>query len=124
MSETEIQSAIIDTLTGLGYIVHRCNNGAVYSKKAQCFRKPGRGYIKGWPDLEVISDFRVVFVEVKDVGKKQAPAQKKIQEALEVLGFKYICVSSIAEVLAYFKSAKNATTAHAQRLIQEANDAK
>lgn len=47
------------------------------------------GMQKGWPDLEIISRDKTVFIEFKTTKGRQSESQKRIQLMLEKLGIAY-----------------------------------
>lgn len=58
----------------------------------QCGMRPG------WPDLEILDQDKIVFVEFKapKVGR-QSPEQKKVQALLEKLGYMYSIIRTYEE---------------------------
>lgn len=57
----------------------------------------GLGMTNGWPDLEILHDGTVLFVEFKTRTGRQSEAQKDVQKVLEGLGYVYVICRSVVE---------------------------
>lgn len=64
----------------------------------------GLGTVKGWPDLEIILDGRVYFIEVKAENGRQEDAQKAVQEGLALAGAPYAVCRSVDDAEAALKT--------------------
>jgi len=56
------------------------------------------GMLPGWPDIEVLTDERTLFFEVKREGGKLSPAQAGIHEQIRALGYSVAVVRSVDDV--------------------------
>ena len=61
-------------------------------------RRKAMGLFPGYPDLEVICNGKVTFIEVKTPKGKLAPSQKLFMEAVQAQGFDYLLMRSADEV--------------------------
>ena len=92
-SESEIQAAIVKALSQLGFLVIHVPNQATRGR----FRYSG--LLPGAPDLIVIGNNRIYFMEVKKHNGKQSPSQIVVQQMIEARGFEYYVVRSVDEAL-------------------------
>lgn len=81
--ESNIQKNIIKKSEKLGWYV---------VKIIQC-NKPG------FPDLQLMKDGMVIFIEVKDKGKKARPLQLYRHNQLKLLGFKVFVIDNADDIL-------------------------
>ncbi len=91
--ESEIQSAIVKALNRLGFLVIHIPNQATRGRYRYS------GLLPGAPDLIVIGDKRIVFMEVKRADGKQSDAQAVVQRLIEQRGFEYYVVRSLDDAL-------------------------
>ncbi len=91
--EAEIQAAIVKALSRLGFLVIHVPNQATRGKHRYS------GLLPGAPDLIVIGNKRIYFMEVKTEDGRQSPKQKMVQAMLEERGFDYCIVRSIDDAL-------------------------
>jgi len=92
-SESEIQAAIVKALSRLGFLVIHVPNQATWG------RYKYSGLLPGAPDLIVIGNNRIYFMEVKKHNGKQSPSQIAVQRMIEERGFEYHVVRSVDEAL-------------------------
>jgi hypothetical protein len=92
-SESEIQAAIVKALSQLGFLVIHVPNQATRGR----FRYSG--LLPGAPDLIVIGNNRIYFMEVKKHNGKQSPSQIVVQRMIEERGFEYHVVRSLDDAL-------------------------
>lgn len=62
------------------------------------FRRMPKGAVKGLPDIMVITDTGVVFIEVKAPKGKQSPDQLEFQRKCKEKGVEYYVVKSIEDI--------------------------
>lgn len=86
VSETDIKRQIKDYLS-------YCSNTFCFSLLG------GLGSFPGQPDIIVIQDAKVFFVEVKTFNGKQSPAQIDFEAKLQHAGGKYILVHNLEEFI-------------------------
>lgn len=55
--------------------------------------------VNGWPDIQAMKMKEIVFIEVKDAGKKARPLQEFIQEKIKERGFVCCTISSFEQYL-------------------------
>lgn len=55
------------------------------------------GMARGWPDLEILHDGTILFVEFKTRTGRQSAEQKQMQTLLEGMGYKYVIIRSVLE---------------------------
>lgn len=60
-----------------------------------------QGMLPGVSDLIVVRDNEVLFVEVKDYKGKQSDKQKRFEEKVNLLGYRYLLVRSLEEFKVY-----------------------
>lgn len=78
---------------------HEVRSGGPAGRRRQAIAV-GMGVHAGFPDLVVIAQRRVVFLEVKAPRGRLDPAQEAFREAVRAQGFGYAVVRSIDEALA------------------------
>jgi len=91
--ESEIQAAIVKALSQLGFLVIHIPNQATRGRYRYS------GLLPGAPDLIVIGNNRIYFMEVKKHNGKQSPSQMVVQQMIEARGFEYYVVRSVDEAL-------------------------
>jgi hypothetical protein len=92
-SERSLQASIVKELTLLGFLVIHIPNQ--YSKG----RVRDAGFVSGAPDLIVLKDGKVFFLEVKTKTGRVRPSQKLFAERLRQHSFDYFVVRSIDDAL-------------------------
>lgn len=106
MTETQIQSSIIDYLMLLEnqgkLFLHRVNNMGVYDPKRKAYRVFPKGAKKGFPDIIVIKNGFLIGLEVKTGEGKQSNNQKEVEKKLKKHGAAYYVVRSLEEVVGIF----------------------
>jgi Holliday junction resolvase len=91
--ESEIQADIVRALSQLGFLVIHIPNQATRGRYRYS------GLLPGAPDLIVIGNNRIYFMEVKKHNGKQSPSQMVVQQMIEARGFEYYVVRSVDEAL-------------------------
>jgi Holliday junction resolvase len=91
--EAEIQAAIVKALSTLGFVVIHIPNQATKGRQRYS------GLLPGAPDLIVIGDNKVIFMEVKTEKGRQSPNQMLVQTMLEERGFPYFIVRSVDDAI-------------------------
>ena len=103
--ESQIQIQMVDwfKVEYPQYIIsHTPNGGYRNSREAAIFKR--EGVLAGFPDLTIIANSVVLFVEVKAKTGRQSELQKDFQIKVEQLGFPYVICRSLQEfVLAVSK---------------------
>lgn len=103
MTETQIQSSIIDYLQLLEkqgkLFLHRVNNMGVYDPKVKAYRVFPKGAKKGFPDIICLKDGLFIGLEVKTGEGKQSKEQKEIEKDFKKHGADYFVVRSLKEVI-------------------------
>lgn len=103
MTETQIQSSIIDYLQVLEnqgkLFLHRVNNMGVYDPKRKAYRVFPKGAKKGFPDIICLKDGLLIGLEVKTGEGKQSNNQKEVEKKLKKHGADYYVVRSLDEVI-------------------------
>lgn len=103
--EAEIQRAIVHTLRFAlprGAIVHHCANEVTQAGRAGARRQAilvGMGVTPGFADLIVLSDGRVLFLEVKSPTGRLSPSQVAFRDAVLAQGFAWALVRSVEDAL-------------------------
>jgi hypothetical protein len=92
-SEAEIQASIVKALSHLGFLVIHIPNQATWGRYRYS------GLLSGAPDLIVIGQNKIYFMEVKKHDGRQSPAQMAVQRMIEERGFDYYVVRSVDEAL-------------------------
>ena len=91
--ESEIQAAIVKALSRIGFLVIHIPNQATKGRQRYS------GLLSGAPDLIVLGNGRVWFMEVKAAGGRQSDAQRLVQRMIEERGFTYAVVRSVDDAL-------------------------
>jgi len=91
--ESEIQAAIVKALSQLGFLVIHVPNQATRGRSRYS------GLLPGAPDLIVIGNNRIYFMEVKRHNGKQSLSQMAVQKMIEERGFDYHIVKSVDDAL-------------------------
>jgi hypothetical protein len=102
VSESQIQSTLIDYLQRKKHLVIRLNNIPVSQMVSgqRVFRKMPKGSINGMADLLVITDGGFgVWLEVKAPKGKQSPDQKEFQRRVEEKGGEYYLVRRLEDII-------------------------
>ena len=105
-TERGIQRAVVAYLRQVlpGAIVHHSVNeqalsGADRRAAAIAMRNAKLdGMLPGWPDIEVLTETRTLFFEVKREGGRLTPSQSRIHEEIRALGYSVAVVRSIEDV--------------------------
>ena len=113
LTETEIQSSIIDYLELLesqGKLwFSRLNNIPPVNKEKNgnmSFRRLPKGCKKGIPDILVLMSNRCIALEVKTQIGKQSEEQKEVEASFKKQGHEYHVVRSLAETIELLKNKK------------------
>jgi len=93
VKEAKVQSEIVKTLRLLGYLVIHIPNQATHGVRRYS------GLMTGAPDLIVLGDNKIWFLEVKTIDGKQSRAQSIVQKLIEDRGFSYNIVRSVEDAL-------------------------
>lgn len=96
--ESQIQIQMVDwfKVEYPQYIIsHTPNGGYRNSREAAIFKR--EGVLAGFPDLTIIANSAVLFVEVKTKTGRQSELQKDFQTKVERLGFPYVICRSLQE---------------------------
>lgn len=103
MTETQIQSSIIDYLMLLEnqgkLFMQRVNNTAIYDPIGRKFRSLAKGTKKGFPDILVLKDGKCIGLEIKTNVGKQSKEQIEIEKDFKKHGAAYHVVRSLDEVI-------------------------
>lgn len=103
MTETQIQSSIIDYLQVLEnqgkLFLHRVNNIGVYDPKRKAYRVFPKGAKKGFPDIIVIKNGLLIGLEVKTGKGEQNVNQIEVEKEFKKHGADYYVVRSLDEVI-------------------------
>lgn len=103
--EADIQRAIVSTLRFVlpsGSIVHHCANEVTQAGQAGAKRQAilaGMGVTPGFADLIVLSQGKVLFLEVKSTTGSLSDAQKVFRDAVQAQGFAWALVRSVEDAL-------------------------
>ena len=98
--EHDIQTDIIQYLRLNRIFVFSVPNGGLRNLKTAAFLKK-EGATAGVSDLIVLLRGEAIFVEVKTAKGRQTPEQKKFQEAVELLGFRYLLWRSLDDAIKF-----------------------
>jgi hypothetical protein len=93
MNERSLQNKIVKALNLLGYIVIHIPN------QYSLGRIRDAGVLSGAPDLIVLKDGKVWFLEVKTKSGRLRPSQKAFGKLLYEHGFQYHVVRSVEDAL-------------------------
>ena len=98
--ESSIQSTIIDYLFLKKHFFVRLNNIPPVQKIGgkMVFRRMPKGSVKGLPDLMVLLDTGVVFLELKSEKGKLSKEQKEFQSKCKERGIEYYEIRSLDQV--------------------------
>ena len=104
--EADIQRDIVKALRAIlpgGSVLHHSANevtgGGMVAKIKQAILQ-GMGVYPGFSDLILISEGRVLFLEVKSKTGAQSPSQRAFQAKVEAQGYAYAIIRSVDEALA------------------------
>lgn len=103
--EADIQRAIVKLLRAVlpaGAVVHHAANEVASGGRAGHVRQAilvGMGVHPGFADLVVLSQGRVLFLEVKTRTGKLRPAQEEFRDAVTAQGFAWALVRSVDDAL-------------------------
>ena len=103
--EADIQRAIVSTLRFVlpsGSIVHHSANEVTQAGPAGAKRQAilvGMGVTPGFADLIVLSQGKVLFLEVKSATGSLSAAQERFRDAVQAQGFPWALVRSIDDAL-------------------------
>jgi len=92
-SERSLQNAIVKALDLLGFLVIHIPNQ--YSKG----RVRDAGFVSGAPDLIVLKDGKVFFLEIKTQTGRVRASQKLFAERVRQHGFDYFVIRSLDDAL-------------------------
>jgi VRR-NUC domain len=104
--EADAQRAIVEALRFVlprGAIVHHSVNEVTSGDRRAKVRQAilvGMGVHAGFTDLIVLSDGRVLFLEVKSKTGRLSPAQETFRDAVRAQGFAWALVRSVEDALA------------------------
>ena len=103
--EADIQRAIVSALRFVlpsGSFVHHSANEVTQAGPAGARRQAilvGMGVTPGFADLIVLSQGKVLFLEVKSTTGSLSPAQEAFRDAVQAQGFPWALVRSIEDAL-------------------------
>lgn len=115
--EADIQRAIVSALRFVlpsGAIVHHSANEVTQAGQAGARRQAilvGMGVTPGFADLIVLSQGKVLFLEVKSAAGTLSPTQKTFRDAVQAQGFPWALVRSIEDALGALSAAGMVTRA-------------
>lgn len=102
--EADVQRAVVAALRVAlpGAVIHHSPNehraGGVAARRVQGIRV-GMGVCPGWPDLVVLAQGRVLFLEVKAAGGRLRPEQAAFRDRVRAEGHGWALVRSVDEAL-------------------------
>lgn len=108
--EADIQRAIVKLLRAVlpkGSIVHHAANEIAAGGRAGHVRQAilvGMGVHPGFTDLVVLSQGKVMFLEVKSRTGRLRPAQEEFRDAVTQQGFGWALVRSVDDALAALRA--------------------
>lgn len=108
--EADIQRAVVAALRFAlpGAVIHHSPNehraGGAAARRVQGIRS-GMGLHPGWPDLVILDQGRVVFLEVKGPHGRLSPAQEAFGARAQAEGHGWAVVRSVDEALEAVASA-------------------
>lgn len=114
MREADLQRAIVAALRVAlpGAVIHHSPNehraGGPSARRVQGIRA-GMGLCPGWPDIVVLAEGRVIFLECKVPGGRLSPAQMRFRDRVLAEGHVWAVVRSIDEALDVLDGAGLAT---------------
>lgn len=100
MAEDELHAAVVDFLRialAKDVVLHHSPNEGKRSWKAQQ-NIVAFGTRAGWPDLEILADGTVYFIELKTPKGRMSPAQTETHANLRHAGFQVLTCRSVVEV--------------------------
>jgi len=108
--EADLQRQIVSLLRVVlpkGAIIHHAANEITESGRQARIRqaiRTGMGVHAGFSDLVVLSEGRVLFLEVKGPRGRLEPAQVAFRDSVQAQGFPWALVRSLEDVLAALKA--------------------
>jgi len=111
--EAEIQRAVVAALRWIlppppaaiiHHSAHEFGRGGAEGRQRQAMLQ-GMGVHAGWPDLVVLAEGRVVFLEVKASGGRLTPAQAAFGEAVTAQGHAWSVVRSVEDAVQALRAA-------------------
>ena len=103
MTESRIQTAIVNYLRTQGYLVAAIPNGGARDKRTGATMKR-EGALAGHPDLNIYIDNTVVFVEVKTPTGRLSEKQKQFRA--DAKGYTYMIWRSIDDAIEWHEYRK------------------
>ena len=103
--EADLQRAVLSALRFAlpkGAIIHHCANEVAQAGPRGAKRQAilqGMGVHAGFADLMVLSEGRVLFLELKSSKGRLSPAQQAFRDAVEAQGFAWALVRSLDDAL-------------------------
>jgi hypothetical protein len=103
--EADLQRAVVSALRFAlpkGAIIHHCANEVALAGPRGAKRQAilqGMGVHAGFADLIVLSEGRVMFLELKSSKGRLTPAQQAFRDAVEAQGFAWALVRSLDDAL-------------------------
>lgn len=97
--ERDIQDTICEFLTLEKIFFWRSNNTPIFDATKKVFRRMPKYARKGVPDITLIHQGEVKFIEVKRKGAKQSPEQLEFEKACKSHGITYILAYGLEEVM-------------------------
>jgi len=99
VKEQDIQKAVMNYLTLVGYFVFKNSTTGIYKKDTGHYIP---AQTKGVADLTAIKNGKVVMLEIKTPTGKMSDNQKSFQQQWEAKGGRYIC-GGLDEIMANCK---------------------
>jgi hypothetical protein len=96
------------TLQYPDYVIHHSSNHKL--SKQQGANDKLLGFTAGYPDLTIILNNKILFIEVKAAKGTQSKEQKAIETKIKKLGHDYFIVRSFDEFIDIVRTTINATT--------------
>jgi len=103
--EADLQRAVVSALRFAlpkGAVIHHCANEVAQAGPRGAKRQAilqGMGVHAGFADLIVLSEGRVLFLELKSPKGRLSPAQQAFRDAVEAQGFAWALVRSLDDAL-------------------------
>ena len=103
--EADLQRAVVSALRFAlprGAIIHHCANEVTQAGPRGAKRQAilqGMGVHAGFADLMVLSEGRVLFLELKSPKGRLSPAQQAFRDAVQAQGFAWALVWSLDDAL-------------------------
>lgn len=101
-TESQVLDAVCQYLDVMGFFFFRVNNNAVYDTKREVFRKHPKWAVKGVPDVVVMTNGKVVFVEVKTPKGVLSVDQRAFREMCKQERVPYHVVRCVADIQEIF----------------------